>query len=253
MAVVYEDLIGKHVLVTGGATGLGYAIARAFSANQSKVTIVGRNGDRLRQAAKEMGGIVVTRSFDLTEMAQIPRFVDQLQKEQGEIDVLVNNAGINMKKAALAVSDQEFLNVIQTNQVAVFSLTREVAKPMLARRSGAILMISSMSAHYGIPEVVAYTASKAAVEGMTRQLAVEWSPSGVRVNCIAPGFLVTPMSSRALDNDPSRKARVLGRTPMGQLGEPADVGMAALFLASSQAKYITGVVLPVDGGNSIGF
>jgi gluconate 5-dehydrogenase len=135
----------------------------------------------------------------------------------------------------------------------VFALTREVAKSMVVRGAGSIIMISSMASQYGIPEVVAYTASKAAIEGMTRALAVEWSPSGVRVNCIAPGFIVTPMSSKALDGDPVRKARILSRTPMGKLGEPSDVANAALFLASSQAKYITGVVLPVDGGNAIGF
>jgi NAD(P)-dependent dehydrogenase (short-subunit alcohol dehydrogenase family) len=124
---------------------------------------------------------------------------------------------------------------------------------MVHQRSGSIIMISSMASHYGIPGVVAYTASKAAVEGMTRALAVEWSPHGVRVNCIAPGFIATPMSARALESDPARKVRVLARTPMGMLGEPADVAHAALFLASSQARYITGAVLPVDGGNSIGF
>ena len=101
--------------------------------------------------------------------------------------------------------------------------------------------------------MIAYTAAKAAVEGMTRALAVEWAAHGIRVNCIAPGFISTAMLSKALDNDPDRKARVLARTPMGKLGEPLDVANAALFLASAQAKYITGIVLPVDGGNSIGF
>jgi gluconate 5-dehydrogenase len=124
---------------------------------------------------------------------------------------------------------------------------------MIQRRAGNIIMISSMASRYGVPKVISYTASKAAVEGMTRALAVEWSPYGIRVNCIAPGFIVTAMSSEALDNDPERKKRVLDRTPMGNLGEPSDVANAALFLASSQSKYITGVVLPVDGGNSIGF
>jgi NAD(P)-dependent dehydrogenase (short-subunit alcohol dehydrogenase family) len=114
-------------------------------------------------------------------------------------------------------------------------------------------MISSMASRYGIPKVISYTASKSAVEGMTRALAVECAPFGIRVNCIAPGFIKTKMSSEALENDPDRKHRVLSRTPMGRLGEPADVAHAALFLASEQSKFVTGVVLPVDGGNSIGF
>jgi len=138
-------------------------------------------------------------------------------------------------------------------QTAVFALTREIGRHMIARRSGAIVMISSMASHYGIPGVIAYTAAKSAVEGMTRALAVEWSPFGVRVNCIAPGFIATPMSARALDTDAGRKSRVLARTPMGKLGEPADVAEAVLFLSSARARYITGVILPVDGGNSIGF
>jgi gluconate 5-dehydrogenase len=124
---------------------------------------------------------------------------------------------------------------------------------MVARGTGNIIMISSMASHYGIPKVVGYAASKAAVEGMTRTLAVEWSPFGVRVNCIAPGFIATAMSSRAFEADPARKERVLARTPLGRLGEPSDVANAAVFLASGQSKYVTGIVLPVDGGNSIGF
>ena len=146
-----------------------------------------------------------------------------------------------------------FQEVIHTNQTAVFTLTREVGKFMVPHGSGSIIMISSMASQYGIPKVVAYTASKSAIEGMTRALAVEWSPNGVRVNCIAPGFIITTMSSRAFNSDPERKAKVLSRTPMGVLGEPADIANAALFLASKQARFITGVVLPVDGGNSIGF
>jgi len=124
---------------------------------------------------------------------------------------------------------------------------------MAERGCGCIIMVSSMASQYGIPKVVAYTASKAAVEGMTRALAVELSPKGIRVNCLAPGFIETPMSARALDQDPDRKRRVLERTPLGRLGKPEEVGYAAVFLASDAASYITGAVLAVDGGNSIGF
>jgi NAD(P)-dependent dehydrogenase (short-subunit alcohol dehydrogenase family) len=124
---------------------------------------------------------------------------------------------------------------------------------MLGRGSGNIIMISSMASRYGIPKVIGYTASKAAVEGMTRALAVELSPRGIRVNCIAPGFIKTDMSAKALEDDPERKRKVLARTPMGTLGDPSDIANAALFLASSQSKFVTGIILPVDGGNSIGF
>jgi NAD(P)-dependent dehydrogenase (short-subunit alcohol dehydrogenase family) len=124
---------------------------------------------------------------------------------------------------------------------------------MIPQKSGSIINISSMAALYGIPKVIAYTASKAAVEGMTRAMAVELSPLGIRVNCIAPGFIVTNMSSVALNSDPERKQRVLSRTPMGALGLPEDVANAAYFLASEESRYMTGTVIPVDGGNSIGF
>jgi NAD(P)-dependent dehydrogenase (short-subunit alcohol dehydrogenase family) len=158
-----------------------------------------------------------------------------------------------MKKEFTEVSDEDFQKIILTNVTAIFSLSREVVKCMLERGGGAIINISSMASQYGIPKVIAYTASKSAIEGMTRAMAVELSPKGIRVNCVAPGFIATDMSARALNNDPERKNKALSRTPMGVLGNPSDVGDAVLFLASDAARYITGVVLPVDGGNSIGF
>ena len=124
---------------------------------------------------------------------------------------------------------------------------------MIADGRGSIINISSMAAQYGLPKVIAYSASKAAVEGMTRAMAVELSPRGVRVNCIAPGFIETDMSARALNGDKERMQKVLSRTPMGKLGKPVNIADAALFLASDSASYITGMVLAVDGGNSIGF
>ena len=253
MEGIYNDLRGKNVLVTGGATGLGYAIAEAFAANHSNVFIVGRNRGKLESAGKALGAGVRCLVFDLSEIDRIPGLVQQAASVAGEIDVLVNNAGINVKNDALSVSNKEYQETILTNQTAVFALSREVGRSMVARGTGSIIMMSSMATHYGIPKVVGYAASKAAVEGMTRTLAVEWSPHGVRVNCIAPGFIASAMSSRAFDNDPARKERVLARTPLGRLGEPLDVANAALFLASDQSKFVTGIVLPVDGGNSIGF
>ena len=110
-----------------------------------------------------------------------------------------------------------------------------------------------MAAQYGIPKVIAYTAAKSAIEGMTKAMAVELSPLGIRINCVAPGFIKTDMSSKALDNDPERKNKVLSRTPMGYLGLPEDVADAVFYLSSASAKYVTGVIIPVDGGNSIGF
>lgn len=244
----------KVALVTGGSSGIGYAIAQRFVQEKFRTIITGRNVQKLEKAAQELGDCCTGIPFDMQWLEKMPTFVQQIQKTYGGIDVLVNNAGINQKKMLTEVTDCDFENIVKTNQVALFALTREVVKVMLQQETrGAIINISSMAAHYGIPEVVSYTASKTALEGMTRAMAVELSPSGIRVNCVAPGFIKTPMSSRALDSDPERKNKVLARTPMARLGIPDDIANAVYFLASDQASFITGETLKVDGGNSIGF
>ena len=245
--------MAKVAIVTGGASGIGLAIAEKFALEGVQTIIIGRDQTKLDAAVKKMGANALAISFDLTNLAEIPRLVEGLVQQFGKIDVLVNNAGINMKKEFMEVTDAEFYAILNTNVMSVFALSREVGRSMLANGSGSIINISSMAAQYGLPKVIAYSASKTAIEGMTRAMAVELSPKGIRVNCIAPGFIATDMSAKALNNEPERKAKALGRTPMGHLGQPADVADAAYFLASQASKYITGVVLPVDGGNSIGF
>jgi gluconate 5-dehydrogenase len=247
------SLDGKNVLVTGGGTGLGLAISTAIIAAGARVLLVGRREDVLIEACKSLGQHATYKVFDIAALDKIPSFALEVQETFGDVDVLVNNAGINMKKEFLEVTDADFESIMRINQQAVFALSREFARSMMVRKSGCIIMISSMAAKYGIPKVISYTAAKSAIEGMTRAMAVDLSPSGIRVNCIAPGFIETAMSAKALNSDPERKARVMARTPMGFMGKPEDVGYAAVFLASDAAKYITGVVLPVDGGNSIGF
>jgi gluconate 5-dehydrogenase len=247
------DLTGKSVLVTGGGTGLGLGISKSLIGAGANVVILGRREDVLKKACENLGGRASYKVFDLSRLEQIPQFVEDLEKEKGPIDVLVNNAGIHLKKDALDVTDEEYEKMILINQQSVFSLSREFARKMSERKTGCIIMISSMASRYGIPKVIAYTASKSAIEGMTRALAVELSPIGIRVNCIAPGFIETEMSANAFNGDRERKERVLNRTPMGFLGSPDDVGYAVVYLASKAAKYVTGVVLPIDGGNSIGF
>lgn len=243
----------KTAIVTGGAAGLGLATARKFVQNGITTIILERNEEALKQASAELGEKCVPVLFDLTEFDKLPGLIEKLAKEQGGIDVLVNNAGINMKKFMVDVTDEEFQRVININLTGVFVITREVAKVMIAQKSGSIINISSMASQYGIPQVMAYTASKSAIEGMTRAMSVEFSPYGIRVNCIAPGFIKTAMSSAALDSDAERKQKVLSRTPMGKLGVPEDIANAAYFFASDESTYVTGTVLPVDGGNSIGF
>jgi len=243
----------KLALITGGGSGIGLAIAEKFVQNDICTVIVGRDEQKLKAASERLGELCQPFCLDLNELPAIPGLVQQVTERWGHVDILVNNAGINMKKDFTEVSDEEFFQVLHTNVMAMFALSREVVKSMIANGGGSIINISSMASQYGIPKVIAYTASKSAIEGMTRAMAVELSPQGIRVNCIAPGFIATDMSEKALNGDAERKQKVFSRTPMGKLGDPADIGDAALFLASDSAKYLTGVVLPVDGGNSIGF
>lgn len=243
----------KTAIVTGGGSGIGQAIAEKFCKEGLKTIIVGRDKNKLESAATKMGENAYPIACDLSNLDNIPSLVNQIIDKFGSIDVLVNNAGINMKKPLLEVSDDEFQQVLHTNVNAVFAITREVARHMVAQQQGSIIHISSMTAQYGMPKVIAYSASKTAIEGMTRAMAVELSPHGIRVNAIAPGFIVTDMTDKALNSDPERKAKVMSRTPMGYMGKPENIADAAWFLASDASDYITGVVLPVDGGNSIGF
>ena len=243
----------RIALITGGGSGIGLAIAEKFVAGGITTVIVGRDRQKLAAAAEKLGPLCHPVSADLNDLAAIPALVQKIIHAHGRIDILVNNAGINMKKEFTDVTDEDFDQILHTNLKAVFSLSREVVKTMLPLGKGNIINISSMASQYGIPKVIAYTASKSAIEGMTKAMAVELSPMGILVNCIAPGFIATDMSAKALNGDAERKQKVFSRTPLGRLGDPADIGDAALFLASDQAKYLTGVVLPVDGGNSIGF
>lgn len=244
----------KTAIVTGGGSGIGFAITEKFIVNNIRTIIIGRDEKKLLTAKEKLGPLCETVKFDLNNLSAIPQLVHDLFERFNNIDILVNNAGINLKKEFTEVSDEEFSNIMHTNVSSMFSLSREVVKNWIKKNiKGSIINISSMASQYGLPKVIAYTASKGAIEGMTRAMATELSPKGIRINCIAPGFIATDMSAKALNNDPERKQKVLGRTPMGFMGEPSDIGDAAVFLACDSSKYITGVVLPVDGGNSIGF
>lgn len=240
-------------IVTGGASGIGLAIAEKFAKNNIFTIVIGRDATKLEAVQKIIGEKGTTIQYDLTNLQGIPALIQQIHKQYGKIDILVNNAGINQKKEFTEVTDEEFSNIIHTNVNAVFALSREVVKVMEQKGHGSIINISSMAALYGLPKVIAYTASKSAIEGMTKAMAVELSPKGIRINAIAPGFIATDMSAKALNGDLERKQKVLSRTPMEKLGEPSDIADAALFLATAASKYITGTSIRVDGGNAIGF
>ncbi len=243
----------KIAIVTGGNSGLGYATAKKFCDNGIITYVIGRTKERTENACAEMGDNAIPLIFDLTNLDEIPGMIQGIIDKEGHIDILVNNAGINMKKEFIEVTDAEFEQVVHINLFSVFAMSREVVKKMKETGGGSIVNISSMAAQYGLPQVIAYSSSKSAIEGMTRAMAVELAQYGVRVNCIAPGFIKTKMTAKALDSDVERKNKVFSRTPMGKMGLPEDIADAVFFMCSKESKFVTGTVLPVDGGNSIGF
>ena len=226
----------KLAIVTGGGSGIGYAITEKFVASGIRTIIIGRNQLRLKKAKDNLGKLCIPLCFDLADLKSIPGLVNQIVDKYGTIDILVNNAGINQKKEFTKVSDEEFESIMRTNVSSVFALSREVVKGMIKKGRGNIINISSMASRYGLPKVIAYTASKSAIEGMTRAMAVELSPKGILVNCIAPGFIATDMSGRAFNGDAERKRKVLSRTPLGRLGNPDDIAEAALFSLIRQIR-----------------
>jgi NAD(P)-dependent dehydrogenase (short-subunit alcohol dehydrogenase family) len=247
------SLQGRRAVITGGGTGIGLGIAHAMVDAGAEVVIVGRRAEVLQQAAAKMGARATWIQGDVTDLASLAGLVAEIHKRFGPVHVLVNNAGINMKKMALDVSDEDFDRIVHTNLNAVFALCREFGRNMREQGGGSIINITSMAAMYGLPLVAAYASSKTAVLGLTRTLASDLAQFNIRVNAIAPGFIESEMTKKALDADPERKFRAIDRTPMGRMGQPEDIGYAAVYLASDAAKFVTGVNLPVDGGNSIGF
>jgi len=240
-------------LITGGGTGLGRAIAECFVISGARVVLVGRREDVLQQACQELGAAASYCVHDVTKRDAAEELIQHVEQSVGPLSILVNNAGVHLKKPAIETSAEEFDHVLQTHVVAAHNLTRAALPGMIERRHGSVLFTASMTSLLGMPLVIAYAAAKSAYLGMVRSLAVEASSHGVRINAIAPGWIETLMLHKALGGDEVRKNKILGRTPMNCFGQPEDIGWAATYLCSPAAKFVTGVVLPIDGGASIGF
>ena len=247
------SLRGELALITGGGTGIGLAIARAMHAAGARVILVGRREAELKAGAESLGEGAAYMMHDITQYEAAPSLVDRVTREYGPITSLVNNAGIHLKKPAVDTTPAEMEKVLATHIFGAHALTRLVVPGMIERKRGSVLFTASMASLFGIPLVIAYTAAKSAMGGMVKGYATELSPHGVRVNAIAPGWIETEMSRKAMEGDPARKAKILGRTPMARFGAPEDIGWAAVYLSSPAAAFVTGVMLPVDGGISVGF
>ncbi len=247
------SLQGQVALITAGGTGIGLAIAQSMPPAGARVVLAARREAELQAATRALGERASYVVHDITQLDAAQALVDRVTKEVGPISCLVNNAGIHLKKPAIETTPEEFQKVLTTHVLGAHALVRAVAPGMIERKTGSILFTASMASLFGIPLVVAYSAAKTAHLGMVRTLATELSQHGIRVNAIAPGWIETEMSAKAMAGDPARKQKILGRTPMAKFGAPSDVGWAAVYLASPAGGFVTGVVLPIDGGASIGF
>lgn len=244
----------ETALITGGGSGIGLGIARCMVQAGARVVLVGRREEQLVKACAELGSMSSFVAHDITRLDAASDLVAAAQKAgQSPLTILVNNAGTHLKKFAADTTPEDFQSVFNTHVLAAHALTRAVIPGMVAQGRGSILFTSSMAAFMGVPQVLAYAAAKSAYFGMVSTLSAELSAKGVRVNAIAPGWIFSDMSRKALDSDPGRKAKVLSRIQMGRMGNPDDIGHAAVYLSSAAAAYVTGVTLPVDGGAAVGF
>lgn len=246
------SLEGKTALVTGGGTGIGFAIAAEMADAGADVVIVGRREEKLREAAGKIGEKCTWRMFDVTETEKYDEFFEELEKK-APIDILVNNAGINIKKDYFDFTAEEFDKIMETQAKAPFMLSQTAAKYMKERKSGCILFISSLASILGMHEIQAYTVAKSGVKGLARSLAKDLGPYGIRVNSLNPGFVYTDMLKNTNLKTPGRLEEIQNRTPMRGFAREKDLGMAAAFLASDAARFITGIDLVVDGGISSSF
>lgn len=238
------DLTGKGALVTGATGGLGGAIAKALKDQGAKVAISGTRADRLDALAADLGDVTAL-PCDLKDREAVAKLASEAESAIGTLDILVNNAGITRDNIFMRMSDEEWDEVIAVNLSATFVLCRAALRNMMRRRYGRIVNIASISGIIGNPGQANYAASKAGMVGMTKSLAREVASRSVTANCISPGFIETPMTGAL--NEKQVEA-IAGAIPSGTFGKPEDVAAAVVYLASSEARYITGETIHVNGG-----
>jgi gluconate 5-dehydrogenase len=253
-----EDLFsvaGQIVLVSGASRGIGRAIARGFATRGATVVITGRVAETIERTAREIcppGGNVQPRVCDVADGGAARRLADGVIEAFGRIDTLVNCAGVNKRMKVEDFSEEDYDLVTNVNIRGAFILAQAVGRHMIAAGRGCQINIDSLNSHRPLRRVAPYAMSKAAMSQMTRCMAMEWGPHGVRVNAIAPGFVLTELARNVWeDNEPMNRWRE-ENTPLQRIGQPEDMVGAALFLASEAAAYVTGQVLYVDGGTSCG-
>jgi 3-oxoacyl-[acyl-carrier protein] reductase len=239
------DLSGKAAFVTGSTRGIGLAIAKSLYHAGAKVAVVGRDADRARTVATDLGDGAFGVGCDVARADQVIAAITAAEQALGSIDILVNNAGLTRDNILLRLSDEDWDAVLAANLKGAFHTTRAVIKGMMKRRSGRIINITSIVGLTGNKGQSNYAASKAGVIGFTKSVAKEYASRNILVNCVAPGFIETDMTASLPDE---ARASLLEEIALGRLGRPEDVAGTVLFLASDLAAYVTGQVLVVDGG-----
>ncbi len=236
---------GKTAIVTGGARGIGLEIAKQLAAGGARVVLVDVLAEDLKKAAGELGPDTLTYAVDVTDETAVEKMIDEVAETCGRIDILINNAGITRDDLLLRMTQDEWDAVLNVNLKGTFLMTKHAAKYMVRQRGGRIVNLASVSGLVGNPGQANYSASKAGVVGFTKTVARELARRNVCCNAVAPGFIKTRMT----DVLPEKaKERALGAIPLGRMGTPNEVAAAVVFLAGDAASYITGQVLPVDGG-----
>jgi NAD(P)-dependent dehydrogenase (short-subunit alcohol dehydrogenase family) len=249
------DVSQQVVLVSGGTRGIGRALAEGFAQRGATVVVTGREAAVAETAAKEIAattqGKCLGLGCDVARSERLQPLVDRIVQECGRIDTLLNVAGVNRRKRSETVTEEDFDFIMDTNFKGAFLLSQTVGRHMLERGKGNQINVVSLNNFAPLPWVLPYAASKAAMGHMTRTLAAEWGPRGIRVNAIAPGFILTDLSKK-LWSDPTMQAWNTANTPLKRLGDPKDLVGAAIFLASEASAFMTGQIVFVDGGFSAG-
>ena len=239
------DLTGKNALVTGASGGIGAAVATALHAAGAAVALSGTREAPLRELAARLGSRAHVVTANLGDAAAVEALPKQATAAMGSVDILINNAGITRDNLFMRMSDDEWAQVIEVNLTSSFRLARGVLRGMMKSRWGRIVSITSVVGQTGNPGQGNYAAAKAGLVGMSKSLAAEVASRGITVNCVAPGFIETPMTGGLTDE---QKSRILGQIPAGRMGHPDEIAAAVLYLSSPQAGYVTGATLHVNGG-----
>jgi len=239
------DLSGKKALITGATGGIGAAIAKALHTAGAEVAISGTRAEKLQDLAAELGDRVHVIAANLSDRASVDQLAKDAAEAMGGVDILVNNAGITKDNLAMRMKDEDWDSVMQVNLESSFRLIKATMRGMMKSRWGRVVNITSVVGVTGNPGQANYCASKAGMIGMSKALAAELASRGITVNCVAPGFIATPMTDVLTDE---QKAAITSGIPSGELGSAEDIASAVLYLASPEAKYVTGQTLHVNGG-----